>query len=107
MREILIGEEEVRVKATPLALLFYKKEFKSDLLGDLLKMSDVEKDLSKFDTISILQLIWAMAKADNYGKQFPSFEKWLSKFENMDLTDESFMVAALEEATDGFLRKRK
>lgn len=106
MRELKIGETTIRVKATPLALLFYKQEFKTDLLGDLIKMADVQKDMSKFDTVSMLQLVWAMAKADAYGKQFPSFVEWISQLETIDLSDKDFLVAALEEATDGFLRNR-
>ena len=33
MREIKLGDKEVKIRATPLALLFYKQEFKSDLIG--------------------------------------------------------------------------
>jgi len=110
MTEIKIGEKEIRLRATPLALLYYKQEFKSDLLGDLIKMQDVAKDISKIDTVTCLQLIWAMNKADNFGKPFPSFEKWLAELESIDFSDPSFLVAAVEEAADGFLggsRKQK
>lgn len=106
MKVLNIGEQKVRVKATPLALLFYKQEFKTDLLGDLTKMMDIKKDMSKFDTVAILQLVWAMAKADAFGQTFPSFLEWVSKLDSIDLSDKDFLVAALEEATDGFLRSR-
>lgn len=106
MKELKIGETKVRVKATPLALLFYKQEFKTDLLGDLIKMQGIEEDMSKFDTVAMLQLVWAMAKADAYGQQFPSFVEWVSQLETIDISDKDFLVAALEEATDGFLRSR-
>jgi hypothetical protein len=104
MREINIGNQVVRVRATTLALLFYKQEFKSDLLGDLMKMGQVAEDPSKLEVLSVLQLIWAMSKADSYGKQFPSFETWLGSLENIDFSDASFMTAAMEEAADGFFR---
>lgn len=104
MRELNIGGTEVRVRATPLALLFYKQEFKSDLIGDLVKMQDMVNDPSKLDTVQTLQLIWAMAKADAYGDKFPSFVQWVSTLESIDLTDSSFLVGALEEARDGFFR---
>lgn len=107
MRELNIGEQKIRVKATPLALLFYKQEFKADLLGDLTKMTGIKEDVSKFDTVAILQLVWAMAKADAYGQQFPSFMEWVASLETIDLSDKDFLVAALEEATDGFLRNKK
>lgn len=103
MREIMIDGKEVRVRATPLALLFYKQEFKSDLLGDLVKMQNIEVDMSQIDTVALLQLIWAMAKADK-PKGFPSFEKWLSGFESFDLSDAGMFVAVMEEAADGFFR---
>ena len=105
--EIKIGEKEIRLRATPLALLYYKQEFGSDLLGDLIKMQDIAKDISKLDTVACLQLIWAMNKADNYGKPFPSFEKWLAELESVDISDPSFIVAAVEEAANGFLRGGK
>jgi len=104
MRELNIGEKTIRVRATPLALLFYKQEFKTDLLGDLLKMEHVDTDASKLDMLAMLQIIWAMAKADSYGQQFPSFEFWLNELGEIDLADPSFLVAAMEEAAHGFFR---
>ena len=106
MKEIKLGEKEIRVRATPLALLFYKQEFKADLLGDLIKMQGIENDMSKLDSVVLLQLVWAMAKADNYGQPFPGFEKWLTTID-VDFSDPSFLAAALEEAADGFLRRGK
>ncbi|MDT2284961.1 hypothetical protein P7H17_00950 [Paenibacillus larvae] len=73
MREIMIGEQKVRVRATPLALLYYKQEFKSDLIGDMTKIENAIQDPTQFDTLFILQLIWAMAKADALGKNFLLF----------------------------------
>lgn len=108
MRELNIGETTVRVRATPLALLYYKQEFRADLLGDLLKMQDLKaNDISSLDTVSLLQITWAMAKADTYGKPFPKFEEWLSSLESIDFSDPSFLLAAVEEAADGFLRGAK
>jgi hypothetical protein len=68
-------------------------------------MSVIEKDMSKFDTIAILQLVWAMNKADSYGEKFPNFEKWLAALECVDFSDSAFLTAALEEAQEGFFRK--
>lgn len=105
MRELSIGGKTVRVRATPLALLYYKQAFKSDLIGDMIKMQYMADDPSQLDTIACLQMIWAMAKADNYGKSFPSFESWLGGLDSIDFSEPSFLVAALEEAADGFLGK--
>jgi len=104
MKEINVGDKKVRVRATPLALLFYKQEFKADLLGDLVKMEAARKDISKLDTVALLQLIWAMAKADSFGKPFPGFVEWLNELETFDMSDPTFLLAALEEAADGFFR---
>lgn len=104
MRELKIGEQTVRVRATPLALLFYKQEFKSDLLGDLLKLEKIKDDPSQLDTVAILQLIWAMAKADAFGKQFPSFVEWVGTLDSFDMSDQSILVGVMEEAANGFFR---
>lgn len=104
MRELRIGKQSVRVRATALALLFYKQEFKADLIGDLTKMKDVADDPSKLDSIQILQMVWAMAKADAFGKPFLSFVEWVATIEDFDLADSAFIAGALEEAADGFFR---
>ena len=106
MREITIGEKTIRVRATPLALLFYKQEFKVDLVGDLMSMQNMANDPSQFDALKFLQLIWAMAKADD-AKGFPSFEAWLADMESFDFADNDIMTAVIEEATDGFFRGGK
>ena len=103
MREITIGEKTIRVRATPLALLFYKQEFNADLIGDLMSMQNMVNDPSQFDALKFLQLIWAMAKADE-AKGFPSFEAWLSSLDSFDFADADIMTAVVEEATDGFFR---
>ena len=106
MREIIIGSKQIRVRATPLALLFYKQEFNADLIGDLISMQEMASDPSQFDALKFLQLIWAMAKADD-AKGFPSFEAWLGGFDSFDFADNDIMTAVVEEATDGFFRGGK
>jgi hypothetical protein len=103
MREIQIGDKTIRVRATPLALLYYKQEFNADLIGDLISMEALETDPSQFDSIKVLQLIWAMNKADD-AKNFPNFEGWLSGLDGIDFADNDMMTAVIEEATDGFFR---
>ena len=103
MREITIGEKQIRVRATPLALLFYKQEFKTDLIGDLISMQEMANDPSRFDSIKMLRLIWAMNKADK-PEGFPSFEGWLSNLDSIDFADADITTTVIEEATDGFFR---
>lgn len=108
MREINIDGKQVRVKATPLALLYYKQEFKSDLVGDMAKMRALEKDPTKIDSVVLLQMIWAMAKADaGPGNKFSSFYEWVSALESFDITDRELIGAVMEEAADGFFRGAK
>jgi hypothetical protein len=104
MRTVNIGGKEVGLKATPLALLYYKQEFKTDLIGDLLKMQEMANDPSALDSIAILQIAWAMNKAAEHGKSFPHFESWLAQFEYVDFSDANTMTAIMDEAADGFFR---
>ena len=106
MREITVGGKQMRVRATPLALLYYRQEFKADLVGDLISMQEVASDPSQFDSIKMLQLIWAMNKADK-PEGFPSFEGWLSNLDSIDFDDGDMMTAVIEEAADGFFRGDK
>lgn len=105
MKELNIGDTKVRVRATPLALLFYKQEFSTDLLGDFVKMQDIGTNMEKIDSVAFLRLTWAMAKADAFGNgQFPSFTEWVAMLESIDFGDTEFMKGLLEEAVAGFFR---
>lgn len=106
MRELNIGGKTVRVRATPLALLFYKQEFKSDLLVDMTSLEAMATDATQLDTVTVMQIIWAMAKADAYGRteQFPGFVMWLSELDFIDFADADMFTGAMEEAANGFFR---
>lgn len=104
MRTIKIGKKEIGLKATPLALLFYRQEFDRDLVGDLMQMQDLADDPSKIDTVLLLQMAWAMAKAyEGVGQKFPGFLDWLAELESVDITE--VITDITEEATDGFFRR--
>jgi hypothetical protein len=105
MRTIEIGGKQIGLKATPLALLYYRQEFKSDLIGDLLKMQALANDPSALDSVAILQIAWAMNKAAEHGKSFPHFEAWLGQFEYVDFSDPDTMTEIMNEAADGFFRR--
>jgi len=106
MKEINISGKQIRVRATPLALLYYKQEFKTDLVGDMVKMGDIEKDPSRIDSVALMQITWAMAKADaGPGNTFPGFEQWLSELDYFDMSDPGLWQAVMEEAADGFFRR--
>lgn len=38
MKTVKIGEKDINLRATPLGLFYYKQEFGTDLMGDLMKM---------------------------------------------------------------------
>jgi hypothetical protein len=98
-RAVKIGETEVGIRASAPALLYYHQEFGADLLQSLTSMFD--KGMSG---IGLLQLVWAMAKADAPGKPFPSFEKWVSTLDAVDFSDPELIGAVTDEATSGFFR---
>lgn len=106
MRTVDIGGKQVGLKATPLALLYYRQEFKSDLIGDLLKMQALANDPSALDSVAILQIAWAMNKAaEGKGKTFPHFESWIEQFEYVDFSDADTLTAIMNEAAEGFFRR--
>lgn len=106
MRIIKIGEKEVGIKASPLSLLYYRQAFGSDLIKDLIKFKDAQKDPANIDVFVLLQMVWAMARAfEGPGKPFKDFETWLAEFDEFDFSDESTMKAIMEEAMDGFFRR--
>jgi hypothetical protein len=104
MREITLDGKTLRVRATPLALLFYRQEFGADLIVDLVSLQSVGKDLADFNSVLFLQLLWAMAKADAPAG-FPPFEAWLGGLESFDFGDKDLIVAIIQEASDGFFRR--
>ena len=111
MKTVVIGEKKIGLRATPLALLYYKQAFDKDLMADLVsmtKMADVsEDDFSQFDSLKLLQVAWAMNKADNLGKPFSDFENWLSDLESIDFADESWQWDVVNEAEAGFFRSAR
>lgn len=109
MKTVKMGNKELGLRATPLALLYYRQEFDKDLIEDLVSfqnMAGMEKgDFSGFDSLKILQMCYAMNKANNFGKkQTPDFTSWLSKLDSVDFADENFILEVINEAMDGFFR---
>ena len=111
MRTAIIGGKEIQLRANPLALLFYKQAFDSDLIADLLKLQSLqslqEGDFSSLDTISLLQIAYVMNKAAKPADVFPTFEEWLAQFETIGFDDPQWIVDVVEEAADGFFRSGK
>lgn len=111
MRIVKLGTKEIELRATPLALLYYRQEFNADLMADFISLQSLarmdEGDFSGLDTVKILQLVYAMNKAAHMGKSFPKFEPWLTNIEQLDFSDSRWMLGVIEEAQDGFLHSGK
>jgi len=111
MRKVTLGGKEIALRASPLALLFYKQAFDSDLIADLLKLQSLQSlqdgDFSSLDTVSLFQIAYAMNKAAKPADVFPKFEEWLAQFETIGFDDPQWIIDVVEEATDGFFRSGK
>jgi hypothetical protein len=106
MREIKIGEKIYGVRATTLALLFYKQEFKHSLLTDYVKASQEAQDNGGiFDEVILLQLLWAMHKADGLPEKVSGFDSWIETLGNINFGDPALYKNIIEEAADGFFQK--
>jgi len=111
VRTTNIGGKEIQLRANPLALLFYKQAFDSDLIADLLKLQSLQSlqdgDFSSLDMVSLFQIAYAMNKAAKPADVFPTFEEWLAQFETIGFDDPQWIVDVVEEAADGFFRSGK
>lgn len=127
MREIKSGDIIMRIRASSLALFFFKQEFKKDLFksltnickgwvsnpkimeyaksgadindGDAAEMMDILPD-----GLELLQITWALNKAQNQAEsiQTPPFEHWLEKYGEIAVMD--IFQDVTEEAMQGFFR---
>lgn len=106
MRIIKIGDKEIGLKASPLALLYYQQDFKKDLIADLMSLQWLTKfaegDYSALNSVLLLQILYVLNKAYNFGKKFPDFNRWLAEFDSIDLME--IIPELVEEVEDGFFR---
>lgn len=106
-KEIKFGENIIQVRATALTLLFYRQEFKRDMLGDFLSMENLRKGAANYDGLLWLQLLWALNKtevvSENLGKSFPSFQNWIGQLKRIDFAGE-FTEDLSDIIADGFFR---
>lgn len=111
MRNVTIGTKDIGLKASLLALRFYKQEFGTDLISDYTKKFEqqIMEDILNFDADLFLQFVWAMNRAYvGRGNEFPGFEKWLDDIgEGVNFGDVGLVTAVQEEILDGFFRTNK
>lgn len=88
---------------SPMALLYYKQEFGSDLIKDYANMP-----LGGLSGVVLMQVTWAMAKAaSDKPRLFPSFETWVASLNSFDTSDgPRFLDPLTEEIGRGFFRYR-
>lgn len=128
MREIRSGDVILRIRASSLAIFFYKQEFKTDILKDISeilqswmgneKLAEAAQQDSSDDKLAsqvnllevipdgykVMQITWAMNKAQNVAEklQTPKFEDWVAG--NQDISVLEIFQDVLEEAMQGFFR---
>lgn len=61
-----------------------------------------EGDYSALNSVLLLQILYVLNKAYNFGKKFPDFNRWLAEFDSMDLME--IIPELVEEVEDGFFR---
>lgn len=105
MRIINLGGREIKITGSPMTPFYYKKAFKQSFSGDLAALAEMGEDLSRFDDINMLQMIWAMELTSKQGRDMEPFEKWLSHFDYLDL--EESMEGVVEEAMNATFRDNK
>jgi hypothetical protein len=124
MREIRSGDTVLRIRASSLAIFFYKQEFKADILRDFSRIckgwveSDVIKkhkagelntaDMTEVFNIlpdgnDLLQIVWALNKAQNVSEKLPTphFAEWVEKH---DLSILEILPDVISECMHGFFR---
>lgn len=103
MKRIKLGNREINIQASPMTLVYYKREFGQSFSGDLLEIQKIflTGDQKTFDDVNLLQMIWAMEKTAKGGKQI-DFETWLGQFEWLNLSD--VLLEVTEVAMDATFR---
>jgi len=108
MRKVRLGNKDLELRASPLALLFYRQAFGKDLIADLVSLQSLQGlakgDFSGLDTLLLLQIAYAMNRAAKPGTNFPDFEQWLGELEYIDFGDTDWIMGVAEEAMEGFFR---
>lgn len=108
MRDIKLGDKVIGARATTLALLFYKQEFKRPMVADYTKFSlALNEDENELDDMALLQFLWAMHRADCIGtdEKVPHFEAWLGTLEGIDFGDANLWKDVLTELGEGIFPK--
>ncbi len=121
---IMIGEEKLRLRANAATAIFYKQQFKSDILKDtlaalggieaILQLQDLESAenyqqlqtlIDGIDTVLIYQFVWVWAKTVD--RNFPNFYEWISEVDLPPITNLIQEEGFVELLTKNIYRKKK
>ena len=120
----MIGDEKLRLRANAVTAIFYKQQFKSDILKDslsalggveaVLKMQDLKRAedykqlqalIEGIDTVLIYQFVWAFAKSAD--RHFPNFYEWIGEVDMPPITNLIEEDGFVELLTGNIYRERK
>lgn len=126
---------ELNLRAGVMTTLFYRQEFGTSIEQDCIgviygallafpelrgkrieELSGIELDLASvtpesasaayLDVLTLMQIIWAMAKTGAHPNPWPSFDDWIKSLPpDFDSTNVEFLTAALGVAADGLFRR--
>lgn len=84
-KTIEVDGKKILLKSNGATPLRYKMQFKRDFFKDLLKMKDIETDISCIDLEMFYNIIWLLAKtADD---TIPQPIEWLENFDTFPIIE--------------------
>lgn len=109
MRTIELGGKKLGLRARPSALRVYQQAFGKDLIAEMQYFQGIglelaQGNISGFNSMLILQIVYALHQASDTKKVLPNFDEWLDSFEFISFADPSWIMDVIEEVTDGFFR---
>lgn len=103
---IKIGDKSIGVRASHLALIFYKQEFKRGLIADFTAaIVECEKQNALPDEMVMMQMAWAMHKAYTYPAPVETFNEWFMNIGDIDFSSQEMYQGLINEAVSGFFQK--
>ena len=123
LNKVNIWGRELVLRTSGLAPKVYRDIFGASLTGDFIGIADdcfelgeklqniKDDDFSKYSkelgdyeevSYSLLNIVYALNKTGNYGKDFPDYDEWLNEFETMDLTEADWIIEVVTVMQDGY-----
>lgn len=119
----MLGDEKVRLRANAVTAIFYKQQFRSDILkdtlnalggiegifelqglGDKTDYKQLQALIDRFDTVLIYQFVWAWAKTAD--RNIPIFYEWINEIDMPPITNLILEDGFVELLTKNVYRKK-